>query len=167
MTKTSATLIDNIFIDSNLLGRHSSWIKVDDISDHLPSLLILDQLIPKTQESVKISCRDMRDCTLKKIESELSGITSDNVITENVNTSFNAFHDIVCTTINKHSPLKSRTIKAKKLWKEPWITSGLQKCIRKQKLLYQNSISCDASSNAIKKYKDYRNTLGKVKREAQ
>ena len=53
VTNTSTTLIDNIFIDSNLLGRHSSRIKEDDISDHLPTLLILDHLVPKTREAIK------------------------------------------------------------------------------------------------------------------
>ena len=59
VTNTSATLIDNIFIDCKLLGRHSSRIKIDDISDHLPTVLILDHLVPKTNEMIKIQCRDM------------------------------------------------------------------------------------------------------------
>ena len=52
LTSTSATLIDNIFIDCKLLGRHSSRIKIDDISDHLPTVLILDHLVPKTNEKI-------------------------------------------------------------------------------------------------------------------
>ena len=59
LTSTSATLIDNIFIDCKLLGRHSSRIKIDDISDHLPTVLVLDHLVPKTNETIKIQCRDM------------------------------------------------------------------------------------------------------------
>ena len=41
-----------------MLGTHSSQIKVDDISDHLPNVLILDQLLTRTKEPVKILCRD-------------------------------------------------------------------------------------------------------------
>ena len=59
LTSTSATLIDNIFIDCKLLGRHSSRIKVDDISDHIPTVLVLDHLVPKMTEIIKIQCRDM------------------------------------------------------------------------------------------------------------
>ena len=58
LTSTSATLIDNIFIDCKLLGRHSSRIKVDDISDHLPTVLVQDHLVPKTNETIKIQCRE-------------------------------------------------------------------------------------------------------------
>ena len=113
LTSTSATLIDNIFIDCKLLGRYSSRIKIDDISDHLPTVLVLDHLVPKTNETIKIQCRDLRDCTFNRIITELSGITWETVITENVNTSFNTFHDILCNTIDRYSPLKSKAINIK------------------------------------------------------
>ena len=69
-----------------------------------------DHLVPKINEMIKIQCRDMRDCTLNKINSELSGITWETVITENVNESFNEFHNVLCNTIDRHSPLKSKTV---------------------------------------------------------
>ena len=166
LTSTSATLIDNIFIDCKLLGRHLSRIKIDDISDHLPTVLILDHLVPKTNETIKIQCRDMRDCTFNKINSELSGITWETVITENVNESFNEFHDVLCNTIDMHSPLKLKTVNIAKFWRELWISKGLQKCIGKQKLLYQYSIKKDAPQSVITKYRNYRNTLVKIKRAA-
>ena len=59
LTNTSATLIDNIFIDCKLLGRHMSKIKIDDISDHLPTILVLDHMIPRTNETIKIQSRDL------------------------------------------------------------------------------------------------------------
>ena len=166
LTSTSATLIDNIFIDCKLLGRHLSRIKIDDISDHLPTVLILDHLVPKTNETIKIQCRDMRDCTFNKINSELSGITWETVITENVNESFNEFHDVLCNTIDMHSPLKLKTVNIAKFWRELWISKGLQKCIGKQKLLYQYSIKKDAPQSVITKYRNYQNTLVKIKRAA-
>ena len=167
LTSTSATLIDNIFIDCKLLGRHSSRIKIDDISDHLPTLLVLDHLVPETNEMIKIQCRDMRDCTLNKINSELSGITWETIITENVNESFNEFHNVLCNTIDRHSPLKLKTVNIAKYWREPWISKGLQKCISKQKLLCQSSIKKDAPQSTITKYRNYRNTLVKIKRTAR
>ena len=51
----------------------------------------------------------MRECTLSKISSELSGITWETVITENVNNSFNEFHNILCNIIDRHSPLQTKT----------------------------------------------------------
>ena len=42
VTHSSATLIDNLFLKSELHERHQSKILIDDISDHYPSLLLLD-----------------------------------------------------------------------------------------------------------------------------
>ena len=155
VTNTSATLIDNIFIDCKLLGRHSSRIKIYDISDHLPTVLILDHLVPKTNEKIKMQCRDMRECTLNKISSELSGITWETVITENANDSFNEFHNILCNIIDRHSLLKMKTLNIAKYWKEPWISKRLQKSINKQKVLYQLSIKPNTSQSIITEYKNY------------
>ena len=35
ITKTSATLIDNIFVSENFLGKYYSSIIIDDLSDHV------------------------------------------------------------------------------------------------------------------------------------
>ena len=167
LTNTSATLIDNIFIDCKLLGRHLSKIKIDDISDHFPAIAVLDHLIPRINETIKIQSRDLQDCTLEKINTELSGITWETVITENANDSFDKFHNVLCNTIERHSPLKSKTINIAKLWSERWISKGLQKCMCKQKLLYQASIKRDASQLTITKYRNYRNLLSTIKRTAR
>ena len=39
ITKSSATLIDNIFVPLNLVPNVSSYIVIEDISDHLPIIL--------------------------------------------------------------------------------------------------------------------------------
>ena len=85
---------------------------------------------------------------------------------ENVNASFNMFHDIVYTIIDKHSLVKSKTVNTKINWKEPWITKGLQKCIHKQKQLYQDCSKSGMNLLAITKYKEYRNLLVKIKCDA-
>ena len=91
----------------------------------------------------------MRDCTFNKINSELSVITWETVITENVNDSFNEFNDVLCNTIDRHSPLKSKTVNIAKFWREPWISKGLQKCIGKQKYSISIPIKKDAPQSVI------------------
>ena len=167
VTTTSATLIDNILIDSNLIGSHSSRIKLDDISDHLPTLVVLDGLVPITKEAIKITCKDMRECTFKKITSEPLGIMWEEVITENVDVSFNMFHDTICTTIDKHSPIKTKIVNAKKFDREPWITKGLLNYIHKQKQLYQDCIRSSMNALLYTKYKEYCNLLVKIKHTAR
>ena len=166
LTNNSVTLIDNVFIDCNLLGKHLSKIKVDNFNDHFPSIVIPEHLVPQTKEPIKILSRGMRDCTFEKIKSELSGITWSNVITENVNSSFDEFHDIVCGVIEKHSPVRSKTVSVK-FWKAVFDTSGIQKRISKLKLLYKNTIIKGANQAEIVKYSEYRNLLNKMKHLAK
>ena len=44
VTQSSATLIDNIFINSKVHEMHQSKIIIDNISDHYPSLLTIKNL---------------------------------------------------------------------------------------------------------------------------
>ena len=44
ITKNSATLIDNIFISEDLLDNYKSGILVNDMSDHLPCLLTIQNI---------------------------------------------------------------------------------------------------------------------------
>ena len=41
ITNTSATLIDNIIVSMNYVGKYTCTILVDNISDHLPSIFSL------------------------------------------------------------------------------------------------------------------------------
>ena len=51
ITKSSATLIDNIIVSQSLLTKGDSRIIIDDISDHLPSLVKFNDLLQKTKTS--------------------------------------------------------------------------------------------------------------------
>ena len=44
ITKSTATLIDNIFISQHWLSNYVSGVLVDDISDHLPSITMVKKL---------------------------------------------------------------------------------------------------------------------------
>ena len=71
ITHTSATLIDNIFLDSRLTGQTVNKILVDDISDHLPSVLILENLNPSKRKKIEVTSRDIRP---KQIELLKKGV---------------------------------------------------------------------------------------------
>ena len=50
--------------------------------------------------------------------------------------------------------------------RDPWLTSGLQTCMRKQKALYQRMIKSD-NPDLLAKYKTYRNVLKKIIRQCK
>ena len=41
ITRSSATLINNILLSMNLVGKHTCNVLIDHMSDHLPSILLL------------------------------------------------------------------------------------------------------------------------------
>ena len=60
ITKSSATLIDNIFIPLNLEPISTSYIIIEDMSDHLPTLLVLNGLDTGKKAEHVIESHDLR-----------------------------------------------------------------------------------------------------------
>lgn len=58
ITRSTATLIDNIFISHLWLGNYNSGVLIDDISDHLPSIVSLKDLTVSKKEPVKFTTTD-------------------------------------------------------------------------------------------------------------
>ena len=53
ITNTSAILIDNIIVCQNLCGAYTSNILINDTSDHLPTICVLNSLISAKKEQIK------------------------------------------------------------------------------------------------------------------
>ena len=164
ITHTSATLIDNIFLDSLLTGNMTNRILVDDISDHLPTVTILEGIDHSPQKKVHITSRDTRQKQLKALKTDLTDRLTSLDLQGNVDKQFEMFHNTILDSLNKHCPIRNRQVSAAKIHREPWLTSGLIISINKQRKLYQNSIRFDAKETDIIKYKNYRNLLTKLKR---
>ena len=47
VTKSTATLIDNIFVSSKLQNKFQNGIIVHDISDHFPSIIVFEGILTK------------------------------------------------------------------------------------------------------------------------
>ena len=60
ITKTSATLIDNIIVSQNLYGSFISSILINDTSDHLLTVCVLDSVKLSKKEPMVIRSRDTR-----------------------------------------------------------------------------------------------------------
>ena len=65
ITKSSATLIDNIFVPLNLVPNVSSYIVIEDMSDHLPIVMKLHDVQLAEKKQTLIESRDLR---LKNVE---------------------------------------------------------------------------------------------------
>ena len=135
-----ATLIDNIFIPLNLAPISTSYIIIEDMSDHLPILLVLNGLdTGKKAEHVIESC-DLRPKNTKALRDSIKNVnwntllssvippndTVVDVIPQNflVNESFDRFHCKLLELMDKHVHIQTRAVNEKKYRCEPWKLSS-------------------------------------------
>ena len=67
ITKTTATLIDNILISRQLQGSQDSKIIINNISDHLPSLVTLNGPFLEKRRRQTITTRRLNETTINEI----------------------------------------------------------------------------------------------------
>ena len=170
ITQTSATLIDNVIVSKRLSGHSESRILIENISDHLPSLVSIGNYKCTQSEELKIYSRDIRKNNIEKLKIALQNKNWElelNPYRNNLDIMTEKFQRVLGEAIDHFTPYKERTINQKQLRKERWLTGALMISINKGKKLYKKSISRDASLNDKKKYNDYMLVLRKVKRYAK
>lgn len=156
ITKTTATLLDNIISTHALAENSESCILISDLSDHLPCLLIVkdikgDAVKPKNRVS-----RSLNDKHVDTINERLKSYNWDSLLLcNNVDDDFDTFHNILVQTVDEVAPERIITTPTKCKYKEPWLTKGVMKCIGKQRLLYKATLHVNASENDHAKYKQY------------
>ena len=74
LTHSSATLIDNIFVNTEQVRDLRSVILINDISDHLPTCTILENVKLGLKKKRKIYSRKITENNLSMIRNELSAI---------------------------------------------------------------------------------------------
>ena len=58
ITNSTATLIDNIIVSQNNCGNYIASILIEDMSDHLPIICVINSFTASIKEPLKIYCRD-------------------------------------------------------------------------------------------------------------
>ena len=168
ITKTSATLIDNILVSQKFCRKFESSILIDNISDHLPSIMILKDIYTNKKEKVQIKSRDMRPTAINAAISYLEGVdwteyTKGNNYDDNVS----KIHQTVTETLDEFVPETTHFVSYKKLRREPWLTSGIQKAMKRAKMLYKHTLKKNCSSHCLDIYKQYNHLLSKIRRKAK
>ena len=168
ITNSSATLIDNIIVSKNIFQYSSGAILVEDISDHLPCLLIVKHIQFKRKEPIVITSRKLTPKSLDNIRTKLTqaDLLRDSDYND-VNSLFNTFHSQLTKIIDSVAPLEMYTPSKSKFRKEPWMLPNLLKCVRKQKILYKKALSDNENAELWNKYKEYRNVLTGIKRRCK
>ena len=168
ITRSTATLIDNIIVGRDFQMSLDPSIILSDISDHYPCLLtIQDETLFKKQPK-RIQTRkldptkiDIINCKLSSVEweQELHNLSLDD--------QYNMFHSKLLSIMDDVAPYQTVTIPFDKLIRDPWLTPGLMKCLTKQRSLYKTSLKKHASDIETQRYKAYRNKLKEIIRRSK
>ena len=170
ITKTSTTLIDNIFVSSCLYNSCSASVLVNDMSDHLPCKVVIKNMYPLKNKAVTKEIRKVTKKSTNRVLLELNKIDWTKEFIggcdmTSINTNFKTFGDIIKITMNFHMLL--RTINVNKIHpSRPWLYPSLCKCIIKSKKLFAKTLDKNSSDIDHQTYKNYCNVLNRVKQKA-
>ena len=168
ITKTSATLIDNLFISHHLQINHKSGILLDDTSDHMPCYLILLDVTNHPKTLKEIQHRNLSERNKRKICECINSVDWANRLqSHNTDRAFDDFHNYLTLTIDNIAPIRTKKIHQKKQPKAKWITSGILNSINKNQLLYKESITINATPEIKERYSNHNKLLKKVQRLAK
>ena len=127
ITNSTATLIDNIYIIGKIQHNYESHLILSDISDHLPSLLLLKQTKVKDRTPIEFESRNLNEDKIMQINNELWSIDWNGQLnSNNCNTNFNTFCSEIKSTMDKVAPIKLIRISGRWTFTEPWLTTGLE-----------------------------------------
>ena len=125
-------------MSSNLHFRQNSCILLSDLSDHMPCLSVIKNVLKGNKVQTKIKKRNLSEKKIEEIVQELEGTNFDqSLLIEDVNQSMESFHTQIRTCMDKISPEREITVSTNQTRCEPWMTKGLRKCAKKQLTLYK------------------------------
>ena len=142
-------------------------ILIDDMSDHLPCLTVLKNVIHHKNEKLKFKSRCLKG--LGRVQDELTATDWSSLEQEtNVDIQTELLQTKMKRLLDAHCPEKELTISSKALRREPWLTKGLMTSCKKSRELYKKTLDSVANNSlSVLKYKQYSNTLTRLKRYAK
>ena len=131
ITKNTATLLDNIFINEELHLDDASHNLLDNISDHLPCSVVLKNIKQNPREGLEIESMNLKFLPILITELQNSDWSFLNTSNLGVSKKFDKFHDIIMEKIDHFVPISTKHIPYHKIQKEPWVSSGLLVSMKK------------------------------------
>ena len=166
ITKSTATLIDNILVSHDIYSSINCGIAISDVSNHFPCIITWPNIIKNKKNSLTFDTKKLDENFLPDIKNELTINWNQFLLGKDVNESYQLFHTKLTSTLNKFTEEKKIKIPYKKIIKEPWLTKGIIKSNKKQLCLYNEWLQNKTAEN-YDRYKHYRNALHIIKRHCK
>ena len=154
------SIIDHIYTN-DLSHQIVPGIITTDTSDHFPTFAkITLPKVERLEEQIKV--RDMKNFNEELFLVDLNAfIHSFNFETCTVDNAFRELQNTLTKLVNKHAPFRYLTAKEKRRYRQPWVTKGIIKSIRKKNKLYRKTKG-NNNIEILEKYKKYRNSLNRT-----
>ena len=165
ITNTSAPLIDNIILSQNLCGAYTSSILINDTSDHLPTICVLNSLISSKKAPIMIKSRDTRLHNLLSLKRQINDQDWSPLLTDqSLSKNMECVHNQLAAIIDRCIPYREHRVSHKRVRKEAWLTASIKISIDKNKKLYAKMLKGECTKS---KYKNYNGVLLKSMRHAK
>ena len=143
-------------------------ICISDISDHLPLVININNMYPYKLPKTKIETRKLDNNKMATLNNRIQSVDWSTKLRDmDANESLNNLHSYISNQLNDIAPIKTFAFNDKKLIRNKWLTSGLLKCMTKQRKLYKKTLQNKSKTQDHDQYKTYRNTLKKIIRKAK
>ena len=166
ITKNTATLIDNIFVN-NVSRISKKGILISDLSDHLPIFCTTNQALETTTQTEK-NKRVINKKNINRLNEQISQTNWEEIVQiDNPETAYNNFMDKLKTIWHKSAnpEVKNKETKTS-TYSKPWITTGFLVSLKAKNKLYKQFLKNPSITNE-EKYKKYRNKFNNLKRIAK
>jgi exonuclease III len=173
--RTSATLLDHIFIKFNCTNEYIAGSIEADITDHLPNFIFLHQApVQKTGKPKYVMYRKFNEVNISNLSRSLQVQDWSDVHNacrnDNTDLACNMFMNIYTRNLDEKIPIVKNKFNKYKHKLQPWLTKGIlisthtRDKLNKLRNAHRNAVNYDQINN---QYKTYRNLLKRVIRMAQ
>ena len=119
----------------------------------------------KKKERAVITSRKITPKTIGLVKDKLNEAPLSTIAScDSLDTVFGKLHKKMISVIDSVAPLETYVPNKRMYQKEPWLPASILRNIKYQRKLYIKTLSTTATQADLVKYKNYRNTLTKLKR---
>ena len=132
----------------------------------LPCLSVIQNLKTTPNSRLTITSRDTRKKNLAALKAALeeNDWYSNRGLNNDLNSKVQTFHDHLTELVDYHCPTTTRIVRFSQIRREPWLSAGIHKSIKKCKFLYKQTLLPNCCNETIEKYKEYNRLLQRLKR---
>ena len=165
--ESSATLLDQLYTN-NLTTPIARGILESDISDHLPTFVLIRSYIPPYSSASYKFRRHLNKIDYEQFNNELYDVLQNKLshCGMSVHQKFDILFSTLKKLLDKNAPHIRQSRRERKLAEKPWITKGIMVSIRRKNRLF-SKICKNRIPSATNAYKKYRNLLIRIKYKAK